>query len=72
MFEVKLFQILQRDPLLLLPAPVEQTLHAALQTHSDVQPEGFASILISFNASQRHAPKLTLLQGFKKKKKVLY
>lgn len=50
-FEVKLFQILQRDPLLLLSAPVEQTLHAALQTHSDVQPEGFAPILISFNAS---------------------
>lgn len=29
--EVKLFQILQRDPLLLLPAPVEQTLHTALK-----------------------------------------
>lgn len=50
MFEMKLFQILQGDPLLLLPAPVEQTLHAALQTHSDVQPEGFASVPISFNA----------------------
>lgn len=31
MFEVKLFQILQRNPLLLLPAPVEQTLHTALK-----------------------------------------
>lgn len=30
-FEVKLFQILQRNALLLLPAPVEQTLHTALR-----------------------------------------
>lgn len=31
MFEVKLFEVLQRNPLLLLPAPVEQPLHTALK-----------------------------------------
>lgn len=30
-FEVQLFQILKRNPLLLLPAPVEQALHTTLK-----------------------------------------
>lgn len=34
MFEVKLFQVLQRDSLLLLPTPMEQTLHTTLR-HTD-------------------------------------
>lgn len=42
-FEVKLLQVLQRDPLLLLPAAVEQALHTALKhTGSAGEPEGSA------------------------------